>query len=118
MPPTPAASPVLSIDVEHCSGGEVTVRCHGRLVAGATQILYAPVRELIPTSRRIVLDLADLSHTDSTGLGTLARLYVAAKSAGCSLELMHLNKQIRNLLGLTHMLDIFTVVGEKGIKWM
>ncbi|MGA8160521.1 MAG: STAS domain-containing protein [Acidobacteriaceae bacterium] len=112
------ASPVLTIEVERCSASEVTVRCHGRLVAGATHILYTPVRELIPNTRRIVLDLADLSHTDSMGLGTLARLYVAAKSAGCSLELMHLNKQIRNLLGITHMLDVFTVVGEKGIKWM
>jgi anti-anti-sigma factor len=112
------ASPVLTIDVERCSGSEVTIRCHGRLVAGVTQILYAPVRELIPTARRIVLDLSDLKHTDSMGLGTLARLYVAAKSAGCSLELMHLNQQIRNLLGLTHMLEVFTIVGEKGVKWM
>ena len=113
-----SASPVLTIEVEHCSGSEVTIRCHGRLVAGATQVLYKPVRELIPSTRRIVLDLSDLQHTDSMGLGTLARLYVAAKSAGCSLELMHLNKQIRNLLGITHMLDVFTVVGETGAKWM
>lgn len=112
------AVPVLTIDVEHCSGSEVTIRCHGRLVAGATHILYGPVRELIPGTRRIVLDLSDLKHTDSMGLGTLARLYVAAKSAGCSLELMHLNQQIRNLLGLTHMLEVFTIVGEKGVKWM
>lgn len=112
------ASPVLTINVERCSDSEVTVRCHGRLVAGVTQVLFAPVRELIPTTRRIVLDLSDLQHTDSMGLGTLARLYVASKSAGCSLELMHLNKQIRHLLGLTHMLDVFTVVGEKGVKWM
>lgn len=113
-----SATPVLAVEIEHCSGSEVTVRCHGRLIAGATQILYTPVRELIPTTRRIVLDLGDLQHTDSMGIGTLARLYVAAKSAGCSLELMHLNKQIRNLLGVTHMLDVFTVVGEKGVKCM
>ncbi|MGA7521679.1 MAG: STAS domain-containing protein [Acidobacteriaceae bacterium] len=117
MSPASAVS-VLTIEVEHCSPSEVTVRCHGRLVAGATQVLYAPVRELIPRTRRIVLDLSDLKHTDSMGLGTLARLYVAAKSAGCSLELMHLNKQIRNLLGITHMLDVFTVVGETGARWM
>jgi len=113
-----AAAPVLTIEIERCSASEVTVRCHGRLVAGATDILSSGVRPLIPESRRIVLDLSDLQHTDSMGLGTLVRLYVAAKSSGCSLELMHLNKQIRNLLGLTHMLDIFTVVGESGVKFM
>ncbi|MGA8110496.1 MAG: STAS domain-containing protein [Acidobacteriaceae bacterium] len=113
-----AAAPVLTIEIARCSASEVTVHCHGRLVAGATDVLSSGVRPLIPESRRIVLDLSDLQHTDSMGLGTLVRLYVAARSSGCSLELMHLNKQIRNLLGLTHMLDIFTVVGESGVKFM
>lgn len=118
MPDT-TVTPVLTIDIEHCpSGNEVTVRCHGRLVAGATDVLVLPVRRLIPTSKRIVLDLCDLQHTDSMGLGALARLYVAAKSAGCSLELMHLSKQVRHLLGITHMLEVFTVIGESGVKFM
>ena len=113
-----SAGPVLTIDIERCSPTEVTVRCHGRLVAGATDVLSSGVRPLIPGSRRIVLDLADLKHTDSSGLGTLVRLYVTAKSGGCSLELMHLSKQIRHLLGITHMFDVFTVVGESGVKFM
>jgi anti-anti-sigma factor len=113
-----SAAPALTIDIERCSATEVTVRCHGRLVAGATDVLSSGVRPLIPNSRRIVLDLADLKHTDSSGLGTLVRLYVTAKSAGCSLELMHLSKQIRHLLGITHMFDVFTIVGESGVKFM
>ncbi len=52
------------------------------------------------------------------GIGALVRLYVASKSAGCSLELTHLSKQIRNLLGVTHLLDVFVVIGESGVKWM
>ena len=52
------------------------------------------------------------------GLGALVRLYVAAKSAGSSLELTHLSQQIRNLLGLTHLLDVFTVIGENRVKIM
>jgi hypothetical protein len=31
---------------------------------------------------------------------------------------MHLNKQIRNLLGLTGLFDVFAVVGEKGVRFM
>ena len=81
MPETVAAS-VLTIDVQECSGKVAVVYCHGRLVAGATEILYTGVKALIPGHRRIVLDLSDLKHTDSMGLGTLVRLYVAAKSAG------------------------------------
>ena len=113
-----AAAPVLSLDVEHCAGKVAVVHCHGRLVAGATDVLINGVLSLIPENRRIVLDLSDLQHTDSMGLGALVRLYVAAKNAGCSLELTHLSKQIRNLLGLTNLFSVFTVIGENGIKFM
>ena len=117
MPET-AAVPVLTIDLERCAGNVCVLKCHGRLVAGVTSILYARVTELIPNSKRIVLDLSDLKHTDSMGLGTLVRLMVSAKSAGCSVELMHLSQQIRNLLGLTNLFSIFTIIGENGIKFM
>jgi len=62
-----------------------------------------------------VLDLADLTHMDSMGLGALVRLMVSAKSKGCSLELLHLGKRVRELLGLTHVLGCFTIIGEKGV---
>jgi anti-sigma B factor antagonist len=118
MPETEAASPVLWTEIKYCAHDAVVVLCHGRLVAGVTDVLYNTVRALIPTSKRIILDLSDLQHTDSMGLGTLVRLYVGAKSAGCSLELMHLSKQIRHLLGLTNLFDVFTVIGESGVKFM
>jgi anti-sigma B factor antagonist len=118
MPDT-AAAPVLKLEVERCAGGNaVIVRCHGRLVAGVTEVLRGEVAPLIPKFKRVILDLSDLKHTDSMGLGALVRLYVSARSAGCSLELMHLNKQIRNLLGLTNLFDVFTVIGENGVKFM
>ena len=99
-------------------GNAVIVHCHGRLVAGTTDVLRSGIVPLIPTYKRIILELSDLSHTDSMGLGTLVRLYVSTKSDGCSLELMHLSQQIRNLLGLTNLFGIFTVIGEHGVKFM
>jgi anti-sigma B factor antagonist len=108
----------LTVDVEHCAGNVYVLRCHGRLVAGVTNVLAEKVRQLIPQTKRIVLDLSDLKHTDSMGLGSLAQLYVTARSSGCSLELMNLSKQIHNLLGITHMLSVFTVIGENGVKFM
>lgn len=113
-----SATPLLTVDVERCQGNVFVLHCKGRLVAGQTQVLTEAVKALIPQSKRIVLDLSGVQHTDSMGLGTMVRLYASAKSAGCSLELMHLSKQIRNLLGLTNLFSIFTVVGENGIKLM
>ena len=46
------------------------------------------------------------------------RAFASARSAGCSLELMHLSKQIQHLLGLTNLFSIFTIIGENGVKFM
>jgi anti-sigma B factor antagonist len=114
MPDKPAAS-LLTLDIER-TGNTAVVRCHGKLVAGVTDVLYSGVRQLLPDTKRIVLDLTDLSRMDSMGLGTLARLYVSARSAGCDLELMNLGKQVRQLLDTTNLLSAFTIVGEHRIR--
>ncbi|HVO99177.1 MAG TPA: STAS domain-containing protein [Bryobacteraceae bacterium] len=91
------------------------VRCHGKLVAGVNDQLYAEVKQLIPDTKRIVLDLTDLTHMDSMGLGTVVRLYISAKSAGCDLELINLGERIRKLLAVTHLLSVLGAIGEQGI---
>lgn len=65
------------------------------------------VSELIPDSKLIVLDLSELEWVDSMGLGTLVRLYVACKAAGCQLQLVNVGKRINELLSLTNLLGIF-----------
>jgi anti-sigma B factor antagonist len=113
--PDKAATNLLTLDVVR-AGSAIVVRCNGKLVAGVNDVLYSKVSELIPETRRIVLDLTNLARVDSMGLGTLVRLYVSCRSAGCSLELINLGKQVRQLLGTTHLLSVFAIVGEHGIK--
>jgi anti-anti-sigma factor len=105
----------LTIAIEH-SPNVAVVRCRGRLVAGVNDQFYLEVKQLLPGCQRLVLDLADLTHMDSSGLGTLVRLYVSAKSAGCVLELNNIGKPIRQLLGVTHLLSVFESVGENRIR--
>ncbi len=105
----------LTLDIAR-NGSTVIVRCHGRLVAGVDHVLYDNIRQLIPDARRIVLDLTDLSRMDSMGLGALVRLYVSARAAGCSLELINLGKQVRLLLKTANLMSAFATVGEHGIK--
>ena len=121
--PTAAAEPVLKLEIQRYSeavapGGCALVKCHGRLVAGQTSILINAVTPLLKECKRVILDLADLQHTDSMGLGALVKLYVTSKSAGSSLELTHLSKQIQNLLGMTNLFDVFTIIGERNVKIM
>ena len=110
-----SAANCLTLDIDR-AGNAAVVRCCGRLVAGVNNFLYIEVSQLIPDTKRIVLDLTDLTFMDSTGLGTLVRLYVSAKSAGCALQLYNIGKPIRQLLGATRLLSVFEVIGNDDIR--
>ncbi len=110
-----AAACRLTLEIDR-AGNAAVVRCRGKLVVGVNDFLYIKVSQLIPDTKRIVLDLTDLTLMDSTGLGTLVRLYLSARTAGCNLELINLGKRIRQLLGATHLLSVFTIIGEHNIK--
>lgn len=111
------ASTILTLEVDP-SGSVPVVRCHGKLVANVSDMFYERIHALIPGTNRIVLDFSDLTRMDSMGLGALVRLYVSAKSKGCRLELVNLGKQIRELLGLTHLWSVFADIGECGTKFV
>ena len=96
----------------------VIVRCQGRLVLGETEEFYDQIRTLTPTYKRITLDLNELTHMDSSGLGTVVRLYVHAKSNGSDLQLINLGKGIRKILSVANLLSFFNVVGENDIRML
>jgi len=111
----PDAAPASLLVLETVrNGDQAVVRCRGKLVAGVHGVLYSEVSALIPASKRVVLDLSELTHMDSMGLGTVVRLYVSSKSG----ELINLGPRIRQLLGMTNLLAVFSSVGESGITYM
>jgi anti-sigma B factor antagonist len=113
MPNAPAMNS-LAFNVER-KGDAALVHCRGRLVSGVCGPFYDKIHALIPENKRIVLDLTDLAFVDSMGLGTLVRLYVSAKSGGSCLQLINLGKQVREILGITHLLSLFGDMCEKGV---
>ncbi len=96
--------------------GVPTVICRGRLVADYRDDFYDAVQPLIPGSKQIILDFSEVTHMDSSGLGTVVRLYVKAKGAGCDLQLLNISTGIRKILSMTNLLSFFTVVGENDIR--
>ena len=105
---------VLSFEIER-DGDTAVVKCSGRLVAGTTEELYQEVKHLLPQTKVVVVDLAELTYVDSTGLGTLVRLHASARKLGCEFKLLHLGKQLRNVLKLTNLLSVFSQVEDHGI---
>jgi len=113
--PTTPAPTFLTLDIER-KADVVIVQCRGKLVAGVSDRLHSEACKYLPGTKRMILDLTDLTRMDSMGLGALARLYVSSRSAGCKLELINIGKQVRELLGITNMLQVFCDMGERGIK--
>ena|SRR5581483_3074210 len=112
-----AESSPAGLTLEITTSGDIAiVKCTGRLVAGVTDLLYSEVKQLIPVCKQVVLDLTDLDHMDSMGIGTVVRLYVSGKSTGCDLKLINLGKRVRQVLGVTNLLSVFAIVCEDGVR--
>ncbi len=110
-----ATAPALTLTTE--DHGEVAVvHCRGKLALGVTDLLYTPVAQMVPNHRRIILDLHELTHMDSMGIGILLRLYVHGKTHGCTIELRNLTNRIKELMIMANLLPVFTAVGEQNIR--
>jgi anti-anti-sigma factor len=92
------------------------VECAGRLTFEHSEVLKNYVRGVIPKFPRVILDLKDVHSMDSAGLGAIVAVYISAKKANCSLLLIHYNKSIRNLLGLSNLLSIFESCAQSGMR--
>jgi anti-anti-sigma factor len=110
-----AAVPPLSLHT-YVEGDATIVQCTGKLIAGHTGILRDEVKRLIPQSKKIVLDLTNLTQMDSLGLGTVVSLYVSAKTSGTTLVLINLSPRVRDLFRITKVGSIFEDYAEHIIR--
>jgi anti-sigma B factor antagonist len=92
------------------------VCCTGRLTTETSALLKTEVKPLLLNKRRVILDLTELAHMDSSGLGALVGLYITAKGASCTLQLVNLSPRIRELLSLTNVLSVFETCGRYGTR--
>ena len=93
----------------HKNGDVIIVDASGRLTLGeGTSALRKRMRELVNGgSRKIVLNLADVSYIDSSGIGELVAGYTTVTTAGGALKLLNLGKRVHELLNITKLYTIF-----------
>jgi anti-sigma B factor antagonist len=115
--PQPSSNPnqPFRINTYRVEGASV-VECHGKLTSDHAPQLRNEVRNLLPTEKRIIIDMKQVHHMDSSGLGALATLYVSCRTRGCKLELINLNQATRSLLSMTNLLSLFEDAGRYGGK--
>jgi len=113
--PADAATPPLVLRT-YVEGDATIVHCTGKLTAGVTGSLRDEVKRLLPQSKKVVLDLTDLTQMDSMGLGTIVGLYVSAKAAGGTLILINLSPRVRDLFRITNVWSVLEVYGEHIVR--
>jgi anti-sigma B factor antagonist len=93
----------------HENGDVIVVDTSGKLTLGeGTSILRTKIRELVAGgSRRIVLNLADVTYMDSSGLGELIAAHTTVTTAGGEMKLLNLNKRVHDLLKITKLYTVF-----------
>ena len=97
------------MQIQHRMVGDVAiVDLNGRLMLGdGDDLLRDKVDGLIQQGqKRLVLNLADVSYMDSTGLGTIVRTYTTALNQGGGLKLLRPTKRVKDLLTITKLLTI------------
>ena len=96
--------------------GDVTVLdLKGRIrMSGGTLALHRSIRCLVEEGKtKILLNLAGVTHIDSTGLGELISSYVTLSNQGGEIKLVHLTERLRDIMTITKLLTAFDVYDDE-----
>lgn len=95
---------MIQFDTETTEGGVGIIRVNGRLNMVAAPRLRNVVTEMVAGGvNRIVVDLAEASFVDSSGLGALISGLKTARQAGGDLRIARPTEQIESVLALTNL---------------
>jgi anti-anti-sigma factor len=98
--------PNLSLEAQ--AGGAIVLHAQGRIIFGPeARALTDIVADVLPSARRMVVDLAGVETVDSAGLGGLVLLHVWAEEEGYSLKFASPRAPVRELLELTNLASVF-----------
>lgn len=88
----------------HTIDDVIIVDCRGRIVLGdETADLRHLVKDLMNESPRIVLNLAEVTHIDSNGIGMLFGLHISAEKAGVKMKLAGLGGRVKSVSEITKL---------------
>lgn len=96
--------------------GDVTIlRLTGRLELEEGDLVFRDyVNRLVAEGRvKIVLDLKDVTHIDSAGLGMLVSKYVSTRNRDGTIKLLNLTRRSHHLMGITRLATVFEIFDEE-----
>jgi anti-sigma B factor antagonist len=90
--------------------GATLVRCSGRLIYGPEAAEFVcTLRQLLNTTKQIILNLACVSQIDSGGVGALGEVFMAAHNREAQIKLTALSPRVREVLRITALERLFEI---------
>ncbi len=105
MAANPLPTPTLTVTTER-TPDETIVHCTGKITMENADQLRETARELIPRTKRVVLDFSGVTYLDSSGLGMIVGLYLSAKRHSCELRFAHLSPRVKEIFTLTRLGEV------------
>jgi anti-sigma B factor antagonist len=109
---TTTATPVLQLEVEK-QPAMTLVHCTGKVIIASCTLFSTTVRPLISEGKPIRVDLSKVAIVDSVGIGTFVSLWASAKNNGCDLKFINPSPQVRDLIEITRLHDMFELAGVR-----
>ena len=95
--------------------GVTVVDLSGRITLGeGSTVLRETVKDLLSKGqRKILLNLADVTYIDSSGIGELVSAFTSVRNQGGDLKLLKLTKKVHDLLQITKLYTVFDVKDDE-----
>ena len=103
---------MAELNINERQAGDVSVLdMSGKITIGEGSVsLRTAIRRLLEEGKkRILLNLAQVSYIDSSGIGELVSSYTAINKEGGQLKLLNLTQKLQDLLTITKLLTVFDV---------
>src|ERR1039457_4113928 len=106
----------LKINVRE-SGNVVILDLNGRITIGeqAASLRDAIKEHLDSGQKNILLNLAEVSYIDSTGLGQFVGSFATVTSRGGQLKLLNLQKRLQELMQITKLITEVSYIDSTGL---
>lgn len=106
----------MSVKLTQRQVGDVTVLdAAGRITLGEGSSTFRDtIKDLSGKGhKKILLNLADVSYIDSSGIGELVSGFTTVANSGGHLKLLNLTKRIQDLLQITKLYTVFEVFDDE-----
>ncbi len=90
--------------------GIAVLRCRGRISYREEAAYFSQrIAELLPRTKRLIVDLSEVEVIDSAGLGELVLVQLWSQASGCAIKLAAPRANVLEMLRLTNLVSVLEI---------